>query len=68
MVTLSAPEGAILGAVVRGDGVEIPAGNTVLGMDDRGIIFLMADAGRPLRAFSLSNGVTVIQICVPAVY
>jgi len=45
------PRGAIVGAIVRGESVMIPTGNTVLDMDDRLIIFFVGEARQELEKF-----------------
>ncbi len=39
------PEGIVVGAIVRGDEVIIPRGDTVIEAHDRVIVFAAADAG-----------------------
>jgi len=38
------PEGVLLGAVVRGDDVILPRGNTVIQVNDKIVLFAAADA------------------------
>lgn len=48
---LGFPRGAIIGAVVRSDGVRIAKGHTTLEMDDRLIVFLTGDARAAVESF-----------------
>ena len=45
------PKGAVVGAIVRADSVELPSGDTVLAAGDRAVVFTVADALADVEKF-----------------